>query len=275
MSLSDYFPSLGFIGAGNMAGAIVRSVVAQGLLKPSVCAATDVIAEKAEALARELGIRAARTPQDLLASCSSVVLAIKPQDMRALLDSIRASVTPEHRIVSIAAGVPCRVIEAALGEGRRVVRVMPNTPALIGLGAAGVAAGACATPEDLRAVCALFEAVGIASEVAESDLDAVTALSGSGPAYVFKVMELLEEAGREMGLDRNLAHRFTIQTFEGAARLAASSPEPLAELRARVTSKGGTTAAALDVLKAGGLDDLFKRAVQRARERSIELAREA
>jgi pyrroline-5-carboxylate reductase len=272
LNLQQAIPSLGFLGAGNKATAILKAVVGKRLLDPQACAAMDVLPGRAESLAAELGIRACSTPGEILATCKAVVLATKPQDMKALLESIRASVKPEHLIISIAAGVPCRAIEAALPAGTRVVRVMPNTPALIGEGAAGVAGGANASDADVRAVITLFEAVGIAAEVKEEDLDAITALSGSGPAYVFKMIELLSAAGEEMGLSPELSRRFAIQTFVGAARLAATTGEDPAELRKRVTSKGGTTAAALEVMEKGGLDDLFKRAVIRAQARSRELA---
>lgn len=273
MNLNKTISPLGFLGAGNMATAILKAVVGKGLIAPADCAALDVLPGKAEALAKELGIRACASAGEVLDSCRAIVLATKPQDMKPLLKSIASKARPEHLFISIAAGVPCRAIEAALPAGARVVRVMPNTPALIGEGAAGVAGGANATPDDVRAVVSLFEAVGIAAEVKESDLDAITALSGSGPAYVFKMIELLSAAGEEMGLGAELSRRFAIQTFVGASRLAATSGEDPAELRKRVTSKGGTTAAALEVLDQGGLDELFKRAVKRARERSVELGK--
>lgn len=272
MSLAKHFSTLGFLGAGNMAGAILKSVAGKRLIEPQDCWACDVLPEKPRALAAELGISVAASAAELFEKCASVVIATKPQDLAALLESIKGDVTPDHRIISICAGAATKMFEAALGEGARVVRVMPNTPALIGEGAAGVAGGAHATPDDVAAVVALFEAVGIAAEVAESDLDAITALSGSGPAYVFKTIELLEAAGIEMGLDPDLSRRFAIQTFVGASKLAAESDATPAELRARVTSKGGTTAAALEAFESGGLDALFISAVKRARERSIELA---
>lgn len=272
LSLSDHFDSLGFIGAGAMASAIVRAVASKGLLAAEKCAATDVIAEKAQALARELGIRAEPDAARLAQTSANLVLAVKPQDMMNALAAIRGDVSADHLIISIAAGIPTAAIEGALPDGTRVVRVMPNTPAMVGEGAAGVAGGKHATPKDILAVCALFEALGMAAEVDESDLDAITALSGSGPAYVFKFIECMEEAGREMGLDPELAHRFTMQTFVGGIRLASESKESVAELRRRVTSPGGTTAAALEVFAQRGLDQTIKDALKAARDRSIELA---
>ena len=272
MNLTQHIPSLGFIGAGNMAGAIVRAVVGKGLLPPASCAAFDLLAEKSQALEEELGIRSVSSPEEVLAACSSIVLATKPQDLARALQAMRPFVTPKHRMISIAAGVTTRTIEAALPDATRVVRVMPNTPALIGEGAAAVAGGAHATAEDVTAVCSLFEAVGIAARVEESALDAITALSGSGPAYVFRFMELVQSAGQALGLEEELARRFTLQTFFGAVRLAMESDESLEELRRRVTSPGGTTAAALEVFDRGDLEDLIKKAIASARDRSLELA---
>lgn len=274
MELAERFSTLGFIGAGNMAGAIIRAVAGGGLIDPSACAVTDVIAGKAQALADELGVKAVADSKELVDSCANVVLATKPQDIGGVLETISGAIGPEHLIISIAAGIPTKSIESALPSGTRVVRVMPNTPALIGEGAAAVAGGANATPDDVRSVCALFEAVGVAAEADESDLDAVTALSGSGPAYVFRFIEIIQSAGEELGLDPELARRLTLQTFLGAARLAIESEDSPAELRRRVTSPGGTTAAALDVFERGGLEALIKEGLRAARDRSIELASE-
>ncbi len=272
MDLREQFPSLGFLGAGNMATAMLRAVIAKKLLPPKSCLAFDVVPEKVGHLVKELGIQAQTDPVQFAESCSSLVLATKPQDLRKALDAIRSGVHANLRIVSIAAGVPCKTIEAALPAGTRVVRVMPNTPALIGMGAAGIAGGTHATKNDIEAVLALFQAVGEAYEVTEDQLDAITALSGSGPAYVFRFMELIHAAGEEMGLDSDLARRLTLQTFVGSAHLAKESPESPAELRRRVTSPGGTTAAALEVFEKRELDKIVKDGLKAARDRSIELA---
>jgi pyrroline-5-carboxylate reductase len=272
MNLAEFFPSLGFVGAGNMAGAILRGVVGEGKLNPKSCAAYDVIAEKAEALADELGIAAAVDLAELMNRSTSVVLATKPQDLPPVLEELNPITRAEHRMISICAGVRCSKIEAALPEGTRVVRVMPNTPALVGEGAAGVAGGARATEEDVAAVRELFEAVGVAVVVPEESLDAVTALSGSGPAYVFRLMELMEQAGVAMGLPADLARKLTLQTVLGSAKLASDSDDSPADLRKKVTSKGGTTAAALSVFDDRGLEAIVLDALTKARDRSIELS---
>lgn len=272
-TLRDRFPSLGFLGAGNMAGAIVRATVGKGLLPPGAVRVFDVLAEKTDALRDELGIGVAPSAGDLFDSCDAIVLATKPQDLRKALADSGARVRANHLLISIAAGIRAASIEAILPPGARVVRVMPNTPAMVGEGAAGVAAGTSATRADVEATVALFGAVGFAAEVDESLLDAVTALSGSGPAYVFRFMEAMQAAGESLGLAPELARDLALRTFLGAAKLAAESPEPPAELRRRVTSPGGTTAAALRVFEDGGFENLVRDALTAARDRSIELSR--
>jgi pyrroline-5-carboxylate reductase len=274
-SLESCFSTLGFLGAGNMAGAILRGTVGRELLPSGRAWACDVLEEKLAGLNRELGIQVTQDPRTLVANAKSIVLAVKPQDSLQLLDAIRDKVTPEHLIISIVAGKATQTLGEHLPEGTRIVRVMPNTPALIGTGAAGVAAGKHATAADLQATLALFGAVGIAYEVKEQDLDAVTALSGSGPAYVFRFMEIMVEAGVAMGLKPEVAEALTLQTVLGAAQLAIQSSDSLTELRRRVTSPGGTTAAALAVFEEKGLADVLIAGLLRARDRSIELSQAA
>jgi pyrroline-5-carboxylate reductase len=271
-TVTDHIPSLGFLGAGNMAGALLRGTVGQGGLRPETVLACDIDAAKLQALHAELGIRTTDSAARVLEQADTIVLAVKPQQMEGLLAAIREHVRPRHLLISIAAGLPLARLAGHLPEGTRLVRVMPNTPALVGRGAAGVARGPHATAADLQAALALFNAVGIAVEVAEADLDAVTALSGSGPAYVFRVIELMQQAGEEMGLAPEVARRLTLQTVLGAAHLADASDVDPAELRRRVTSPGGTTAAALAVFEERGLAEIFKAGIHRARQRAIELA---
>lgn len=273
MSFDKIIPTLGFIGAGNMAAAIIGSVAAKRLLDADAIFACDVRPEKAEELAREYGIQAVDTLRNLVLRSRAVVLAVKPQDMEEVLSSVGDEFTPNHLVISIAAGVRTSRIEAALPDQTRVVRVMPNTPALIGQGAAAVAPGAFATIDDLNAVVRLFEAVGIATVVKESELDAVTALSGSGPGYVFRMMEIMQKAGEEMGLEAGLARQLTLQTFMGASVLAASSDVPPSELRRRVTSPKGTTEAALNYFEEHGLEQVLIEGMKRAKARSEELAK--
>jgi pyrroline-5-carboxylate reductase len=274
-TLREFFPSLGFIGAGNMAGALLRGTVGRGALDPEGVWACDVMEDKLEALAEELKIHTTSAAPTLAENVATVVLSVKPQDLAAVADAIRDRITPGHLLISIAAGTTLATLAARLPPGTRLMRVMPNTPALVGAGAAGVAAGEHATPRDRQAALALMGAVGVATEVSEVDMDAVTALSGSGPAYIFRMMEILIQGGVEMGLHPKVARTLAMQTFLGAARLAVESGEDPAELRRKVTSPGGTTAAALEVFDAEGLEDVLKAGLKRARDRSIELAQQA
>jgi pyrroline-5-carboxylate reductase len=271
-ALDRFCDRLGFLGAGNMAGALMRGAIVAGAIEPDRILACDVIAATLETLKSELGIGVAASSAELLDRCRIVVLAVKPQQMGAALDAVRDRVRPEHLLISIAAGQTCARLAERLPQGTRLVRVMPNTPSLVGRGAAGVAAGPHARPEDVQAALALMRAIGIAVEVSEPELDAVTALSGSGPAYIFRIIELMREAGVEMGLSLEVARELTLQTVAGAAALAIESGVDPAELRRRVTSPGGTTAAALEVMDERGMGDIFKAALHRARERSRELA---
>lgn len=270
--LASFFPSLGFIGSGNMAGALLRGTVGRGMLPPSSVWACDILEDKLKTLKLELEIKTTTDPRAVLLQAESIVLAVKPQDSLHVLDSIRDLVTPRHRIISIVAGKTTSTLGDHLPAGTRIVRVMPNTPSLVGLGATGVAAGEHATAEDLAATLELFRAVGLAYEVRESDIDAITALSGSGPAYVYRFMEVMAEAGEAMGLAPEVSRQLTMQTVLGAVTMAMEGGEPLPELRRRVTSPGGTTAAALATFDEKGLAEALKAGILRARERSIELS---
>lgn len=270
--LNTSFPSLGFIGGGNMAGAILKGTVGRGMLDAGRVMVCDLLAERREELGRELGIETTDSVEQVIKQCEAVVLAIKPQQMHAVLTAIAPHTHPGQLFISIAAGVRLEKISEQLGDGVQLVRVMPNTPALVGEGAAGVAAGPGVPPEKLAGVLALFAAVGKAVEVSEDDLDAVTAISGSGPAYCFRFMETMIESGVELGLTPEVATELTLQTFLGAARLALDSDESPARLRERVTSPGGTTQAALEKFEAQGLPEALRAGVLRAAERSRELS---
>lgn len=273
--MSEYarpLPELGFIGAGNMAGALIRGIVSGGVANAERIHAFDIDAARTSALADSPGIQVASSPADVLARAPVIVLAVKPQQMLALLGELSAAATADHLMISIAAGLTTRRLAQALHTPARWMRVMPNTPALVGAGAAGVARGPAATEDDLQLTLALMGAVGVAIAVDEVQLDAVTAVSGSGPAYVFRFMEIMQATAEELGLSADVARELTLQTFLGAGRLARESDEPPAELRRRVTSPGGTTAAALETFDARGLADAFAAGIRRARERSIELS---
>jgi pyrroline-5-carboxylate reductase len=264
---------IGFLGAGNMATALAGGFIKAGLTGGEQTVLYDIVEEKSSALAQSLGARTARSVREVMQGSEVIILAVKPQNAEELMPEVAPWTGPRHLFVSILAGTPTAKLEAGLGNDPRVVRVMPNTPSLVGLGASGVARGKFATEADLELALELFRSVGVAVAVEEGQLDAVTGLSGSGPAYFYALIEALVEAGREAGLERETATALALQTALGAGKLACESEDSPAELRRKVTSKGGTTAAGLAVLDQGGFTDLVKRCVEAAVARSIELGK--
>lgn len=259
-----------FIGAGNMAEALVKGLRQAGVSAQSMVV-TDLRAERLAHFKDTYGVAGATDNRAAAAGADTIVLAVKPQQMSEALASL-ADAASDALYVSIAAGVPTARIERELGGTARVVRVMPNTPALVGAGVSALSAGARATPEDLDRAETLLRAVGTTVRVEESQMDAVTAVSGSGPAYVFRVMEAMERAGVELGLSNTLARTLVLETVRGAAKLALESGQPPATLREQVTSKGGTTEAALKVLNERDLVAAFAEALAAAARRARELA---
>ena len=263
---------LAFIGAGNMAEALIRGLLAARVLPAQQVIATNVRSDRLEHLAREFGIRTLADNAAALREADIVLLAVKPQQMSAVLSSLLPHPSSLPLFISIAAGVTTGRIERELGGNARVVRVMPNTPALVGAGAAALCRGAHATNDDLATAEAILGAVGMTVRTEEQFLDAVTALSGSGPAYVFYVAEAMIRAGVEAGLAEDIARKLTIQTVFGAAKLLKEGREDPSELRKKVTSPGGTTEAALKVMQERKLLDIFVEAIQAAARRSKELS---
>lgn len=259
---------LGIIGAGNMGSAIARGAVAAGVLGPPDLLIAEVTAARRRELAGE-GFATSADPSAALAA-EQVLLAVKPQSFPALARALGPLAAPKV-IVSIMAGVSSRSIRRALGERARVVRVMPNTPCQVGAGMAAIALGEGAEPGDEALAVQLFEAVGRTARVEERLMDAVTALSGSGPAYVFLLAEALERAGSDLGLEPATAALLVRQTILGAATLLSGSKEDPAALRAAVTSPGGTTEAALAVMRERDLPGVVADAVRAARDRGRAL----
>lgn len=263
---------VGILGAGNMAEAIARGLLSSKTFAADQIVASDVVPARRDLFQNDLGIRAIDDPAAVARDSKLILLAVKPQTMNAVLDAIASSARPNATIVSIAAGVTCARIESRLAP-RPVVRTMPNTPLMVGLGAVAIAPGTHATAEHLEQARRLFESVGIVVEVREDQLDAVTALSGSGPAYFFYLVEQMVAAGVKMGLPADVAHRLATQTALGSGRMLIDSPDAPAELRRKVTSPGGTTQAAIEHLQAGGFEPLVVDALLAAERRGKELGR--
>lgn len=263
---------LGVIGCGNMGAALVRGMVAGKVAPAGRILCADADAAKARALAQSLKVRAVRSNAELAARCRVVLLAVKPQQMEGVLEEIHASMGKWTLVISIAAGIRTGWIEKRVGSSVPVVRVMPNTPALVGAGISAVAPGRRASAAHLKRAERILKAVGEVVRVPERWMDAVTAVSGSGPAYFFHLMEQMIRAGREIGLSPAVARRLTLATAAGAAALAARGEDPAA-LRAKVTSKGGTTEAAFRVFERAGLARTLRAGVRAAAKRSKELSR--
>lgn len=258
--------TLGVIGGGNMAEALVRGVVSSGLVPAGRVVVFDILPER-RAVFSAFGCGTVDSAAEI-AHADAILLATKPQNLLQAVAGFPAR--PEQLVISIAAGVSTRTIESALHPGARVVRAMPNTPLLIGRGMTGLAGGANADVADVDAALALFSRSGDAVVVAEGQLDAVTALSGSGPAYLFRFAEALMAAGEGLGLSPDLAKRLAIGMLAGSAEMLAGDGDA-PELRRRVTSPGGTTAAALAVFEERDFAGMVAAALAAARDRSVEL----
>lgn len=261
---------LGFLGAGKMASALVRGVISSGVVKASDVVVSDVHASTAEALAKATGAEVAGNNSALVEKADAILLCVKPQDALDALRGVSEKLTGKL-VISIVAGLDAKALESAAGPGARVVRVMPNTPALVGEGASAYAVGSTATEDDALLVEKILSGVGLAVRVKEPLLEAVTGLSGSGPAYVFMVIEALADGGVLMGLPRELALKLATQTVVGAAAMVRDTGEHPAVLRDQVASPGGTTIAAIEELESGGLRSALISAVRAATERSREL----
>jgi pyrroline-5-carboxylate reductase len=268
-------PRIGFIGCGRMATAIAQGLVKASVVAPSQITGSDPSQTMREAFTKAAGAPVVTDNLSVLSGSDVIVLAVKPQHMPAVLKEIAKGVERRHLFVSVAAGVPLGAMTAALGSNTRVIRVMPNTPCLVGAGATAFARGAKATEEDAALVERLFSTIGIAMEVSEPLLDAVTGLSGSGPAYVFQVIEAMSDGGVRAGLPRNVSTRLAAQTVLGAAKMVLDTGEHPAALKDGVASPGGTTIAGLHELERGALRGALINAVEAATRRSQELGRAA
>ncbi|MFA5422958.1 MAG: pyrroline-5-carboxylate reductase [Phycisphaerae bacterium] len=265
---------IGFIGGGNMAEALIKGIIAAKLYPPENIIASDINSQRLEYLQSQYKIRTTADNAELARGVDILVLSVKPQTMPDVLGGIKDSIDPDTLVISIAAGVKTKMLESAL-HNVGIIRVMPNTPALIGQGASALYATDRAKPM-LRKAQRIFEAVGIVVFVENEDLiDAVTAVSGSGPAYFFLLMEEMIKAATQLGLPHDVSKKLVLQTAKGASLLAAERDEEgetPAQLRKKVTSPRGTTEAALEQFSDGNFGQLVNAAVKRARDRSVELS---
>jgi pyrroline-5-carboxylate reductase len=257
-----------------MASALAKGWVESGWLKAEFITGTDVLPAAREEFGKHTGCKTLGSVAEVVHQSEVLVLAVKPQQMGGVLDEMRKLIEDQHLIVSIAAGVTIATISQALGGNRRLIRVMPNTPALVGAGASAFALGGTATSEDAQLVEQMLSTVGLAVQVPEGLLDAVTGLSGSGPAYVYQIIEALSDGGVRVGLPRDIATRLAAQTVLGAARMVLETGEHPGALKDAVTSPGGTTIAGLHAMEAGGVRGHLINAVVAATERSRELGRQ-
>jgi pyrroline-5-carboxylate reductase len=263
--------NIGFLGAGNMAEAIIRGLLRGEDLAPQRIGASAPREERRAELSSKYGLWTTGDNLALVERSDVLVLSVKPQLFKKVLDQVGGKVKKETLVISVAAGVPISAMEAKLPEGTRVIRTMPNTPAVVDAGATAISRGTHATDADMALAKQIFDAVGITVVLDEYQLDAVTGLSGSGPAYVFLILEALSDAGVKVGLSRRTSQQLAAQTLLGSAKLLIETNEHPGQLKDRVTSPGGTAIAGLHTLEAGGMRTTLMDAVEAATKRSREL----
>ena len=264
---------IGFIGCGKMASAIIGGVIASNYLPKENIMAAEISEEKASEKSKELGIKVITDNNELVNSVDVVFVATTPNFVEGVLNGIKSSVTKDKLVVSIAAGVTTRFIESILGSDKRVVRVMPNTPALVLEGMSGVAGGTIATEEDVQAVVELLSNIGKAIEVTEEQLDIVTAISGSGPAFYYKVINDIARAGEKMGMDYEKALTLSIQTAIGSAKMLLSSDKSAEDLIASVATKGGCTRVGVDYMVEVVTADMLYNLIEKTAEKAHALGK--
>jgi pyrroline-5-carboxylate reductase len=263
---------IGMIGAGNMAEALLRGLLGRAVVSADRIWVTNRSnRERLLGVGARYGVRVTPAKAPLLDAASVLILAVKPRDAQEVLGEMAGAVRPDQLVISVIAGLPLATLEAAL-PGVPVIRAMPNTSAAVLASATALTPGRHATPEHRDTAIRIFEAVGEVVVVSEDALDVITGLSGSGPAYVYRLIEAMIHAGTDLGLSGDLARRLAVQTLVGAARMLAESSADPAELRQRVTSPGGTTMAALGVLEDRGFARAVRDAISRAAERAREMA---
>ena len=264
--------SIGFIGAGIMAEAIIRGLIDRGVFSPSRIRIYDPAKERCDFFSSTFGVIADASNEQVIEKSDIIILAVKPQVMASALAPAASTFRANQLVISIAAGIRTETLDTICGKIPAIIRIMPNTPALIGQGISAICPGPRATEAHLEMTETIFSAVGSTIRVDESAMDGVTAISGSGPAYIFYWMENMLKAAGELGFEPSIARKLVYQTFIGSSALAAASQEAPEELRKRVTSKGGTTEAAIRTMNEAGVDRAVIAAVQAASRRSKELS---
>lgn len=267
-------PTIAFIGAGNMASSIIGGLITRGFSADSIIA-SDPSGQSLVNLQKLTKVRTTNNNDEAIANVDVVILAVKPQVMQSVLTGIAATASIHKPLfISIAAGIPISSLNNWLGSDMAIVRCMPNTPALVQTGATGLFANPLVNEQQQQFADQILQSVGIALWVEDEKLlDAVTAISGSGPAYFFFIMETMQNIGEQLGLNAEMARQLTLQTALGAAKMALASDVDTATLRRQVTSPGGTTEQAIKVFEQQGLRELFNQALMACRDRSEELAK--
>lgn len=271
--MADIHRKIGFIGAGNMASALIKGIVGSGICRPDTISVSDKSEEALERISSRFNVTRS-TNSGIVSRCDVVILAVKPQKTAEVFKELSGSFREDQILISIAAGVSISRLRTLAGLDMPIIRVMPNTPALIQMGMSALARNERVGAEALAAAKVIFDSVGETLEVEETLMDAVTAVSGSGPGYIFRIMEAMVAAGNSVGLDSDMSLRLVVQTFLGASHLAKESDKPLSVLRRMVTSPGGTTAAGLSIFDELGLEEMTKKAITAARDRSLELGKD-
>ncbi len=264
---------IGFIGGGKMAEALIKGVLSAKLGSTDKIIVSDVDKKRCQILEEETGIKTTQENDKVISGAEIIILAIKPNVMGKILEELKGNITSGHLVVSIAAGIPLNFIESLLNEGCRAIRVMPNTPCLVGETAAAYALGKNATLNDGELVSQILNAVGKSFLLDEKQLDAVTGLSGSGPAFIYMVIEALTDGGVKMGLPRDVSTQLAAQTAFGAAKMVLEAGMHIGELKDSVTSPGGTTIEGLHALEKGGVRDALINAVEVATKKSKRLGK--
>ena len=264
-----------FVGSGNMAEAIISGMINSEprFISPEKIICNDIVPEKPDALKNKYGVFVEADKNNAVSKAGIIFLAVKPQNMPQTLDEIKPFIKKDSLVISVAAGITTKFIEEILNKEIAVVRAMPNTPVVVGLGATALCAGRFASDQDLQTAKDIFGAIGISRIMDEDKIDAVTALSGSGPAYVFYLCELMQQAGEHLGLNKENAKDLAVQTIFGAGKMLSETGIDAAALRHNVTSPNGTTQAALEYFKSHNLADIVFKAMEQAARRSKELSK--